>query len=247
MKQYIVKQSFHFGELSCDLVKDSILFFDKDAGKVKFGNVEQNVRPSPLVGAIKRGWLVAMEDLSESADSRIDYEGVEESRPIEGVKKSEAKTKKKEFEQIVYEEDSKAVDESKQKKTKDSKKPKIGFEDREDEDHSIQFEQLKNMSNVDDADLIKSWDLNQHWATRKKEMLKIKNVNTLMRLAVIDKTLKKHIDKHISSLSPKEKNPSAKKETKPEDILGQDFDTYVDKNLKEGKVEVSKIPPNKKK
>ena len=221
MQKYTVTQGFHLGEITKDIIKGTVIAFDGDRGKLKIGGTEFDIRPSPIIGAIKKGWLSA-QVTEEIFEQPTKFDGVEESRPVTSGKKTKLE-KKKEHKFVQYAEDAKPV-EGVEKKVSDKKGPtKIGFENREDEESSVSFERLRTLTKDQEKSLVESWDLTKHWATRKKEMLNIENINVLMRIASLDKTLKSHIEARIQELSP----------------LGQE----VDANLKP----IGKKKPEKKK
>ena len=267
MQKYTVTQGFHLGEIRQDIIKNTEISFDESTGKLYLGSAEFAVRTSPILGAIKKGWLRLIGEAEKSDLESMRFEGVEESRPISPETATKPKEKKK-IEQIAYEEDIQTLD---GKAPKESTKPeatKIGFESREDEKSSISFDNLKSLKNLKDEDIIKTWDLTKHWATRKKEMLTISNINTLMKIAAIDKILKKHIEVRIKELSPlgqeineiseleekpekkavkevkqkkskkQSEKPKNKKPDKPQ--LGQDFDEYMGEQIESGKVQIPK-------
>lgn len=200
MKKYTVTQGFHLGEICQDITKGTEISFDAAKGKLKMGGAEFDIRSSPIVGAIKAGWLTE-KPVKSVFEHPTKYGGVEESRPISPGKEVEPK-KKKELERIQYEEDVQPIAGVEKKEVTKKAAPKIGFEDREDEQSSVSFERLKTLTGEQEQDLAKNWDLKKHWATRKKEMLKIDNINALMRIAALDKTLKPHIESRIKELSP---------------------------------------------
>lgn len=275
MKRYLVTKGFHIGEICKDLTKDSIIFFNPDNGDLKIGLENYSVRTGPLVGAAKRGWLQEdLEvDSTQVVEEKVKFTGVEEAQPIPGKVKEKSK-KKVSLEHIVYEEDSKRLDGQKESKKKQKAK-KIPFENREDERAMIEFAKLKNLANVKDSeDILKKWDSSEHWAKKKKKMQTITNVNTLMRLASIDPKMQKYIDEHLKKISPLgqevdqnlnslevsdkksvagfseesslKETKNSKKATKPNIApLGEDFDEYMQKELKKGSVEIqrSQNPP----
>jgi len=200
MKKYVVAQSFHFGEVCQDIYVGAEIFFDEATGRIKLGDFEHDVRVAPILGAIKKGWLRLAEDARAEKETEQKFEGVQEARPVPG--KAAAKEKKEEkFAQIEYEDEAALpVDPKKEVEEKKKEKIKIGREDREETD-AIEFTDLKNLKEEDDSEIIKAWDLSEHWQKRKKKIKAIKNINTLMRLASLDGKMKSHIEKHIKELS----------------------------------------------
>lgn len=268
MQKYTVTQGFHLGEICQDIIKGTEISFDESAGKLYLGSAEFSVRVSPIVGAIKKGWLRATDTEGLIQPEVVRFDGVEESMPISSDKAPQVKEKKK-IEQIVYEEDIQALDGSEPQKSEKSEGVKIGFENREDDKSSISFDNLKSLKNLKDSHIIDTWDLSKHWATRKKEMLQINNINTLMKIAAIDKTLKSHIEARIKEISPLgkeitdvseitegdlEKKPVKSKTQKPEKQtkkskkaekpnmppMGKDFDEYMGEQVASGKVQIPK-------
>lgn len=257
MVKYIVCQGFHLGEIGMDIAKGVELEFDEALGHLRFGESKHNVRSSPIIGAIKKGWLRLKDEVPVSEESPVKFEGVEEFHNIfpEKSEKDEIPSKK-EIGRMEYEEDVRNIKDVSSKVEK--KIPiKIGFENREDEKVSISLDNLKNLTNVNDEQIVKNWDLTKHWATRKKEMMQINNINTLMKIASIDPTLKKYIDVQIKGLSPlghevdknlesvKTELPKSelpKEESKNSKLasLGQDFDTYVKEELQKEVIQTPK-------
>jgi len=251
MAWYVVNQGFHLGEIHKDIPKGIELEFDEILGHLSFGEFKSTVRISPIVGAIKKGWMRLKEEPILTEEAPVKFEGVEESRPIVPEK---LPNEKKEIGRIEYEESSKPLKESPHQE-EEKPKIKIGQEDREDEKVAISLDSLKNLSNSKDADsIVKNWDLHKHWATRKKEMFQINNINILMKIASIDPTLKKYIDEHIKELSPlgHEVNQSLevvvseepKEKPQKGDLapLGKDFDVYMKEKFQDGEIQVQKPP-----
>lgn len=200
MKRYLVVKGFHFGEICQDIHVGGEIFFDENTGNLQIGDFKHKVRISPIVGVIKNGWLRLADEEQTEEESSQKFEGDDEARLLDGsVEKKETK-KKKSYENIEYAQDEIPVDPTKTPEEPKKGKIKIGRENREETD-AITFNDLKGLTEEDDSEITKAWDMQAHWQKKRKKLEQITNINTLMKLASLDEKMRPRIEKRIKEIA----------------------------------------------